>query len=138
MQKFVNLLPKPAKQPQPQPLPQPVLKANLQQNLQLLTEESRELIKNSVKKDEEGNPLFDERIGMGIPDGVNTLVFTIIRHFIGQPSKISSRIHDQLSNLKCPTMSDFRWYEETLYQDAQDPNADLEEYEALLEEQLLE
>ena len=30
------------------------------------------------------------------------------------------------------------WYEETLYQDAQDPNADLEEYEALLEEQLLE
>ena len=30
------------------------------------------------------------------------------------------------------------WYEETLYQDAQDPNAELEEYEALLEEQLLE
>jgi hypothetical protein len=43
-----------------------------------LTEESRELIKNSIKRDEEGNPLFDERIGMGIPDGVNTLVFTII------------------------------------------------------------
>jgi hypothetical protein len=77
-----------------------------------LTEESRELIKNSVKRDEEGNPLFDERIGMGIPDGVNTLVFTIIRHFIGQPSNITSRIHDQLSNLKCPTMSDFKWYED--------------------------
>jgi hypothetical protein len=77
-----------------------------------LTEESRELIKNSVKRDEEGNLLFDERIGMGIPDGVNTLVFTIIRHFIGQPSNITSRIHDQLSNLKCPTMSDFRWYED--------------------------
>ena len=30
------------------------------------------------------------------------------------------------------------WYVETLYQDAQDPNADLDEYEALLEEQLLE
>uniref|UniRef100_A0A2N9G7Q0 Uncharacterized protein n=1 Tax=Fagus sylvatica TaxID=28930 RepID=A0A2N9G7Q0_FAGSY len=30
------------------------------------------------------------------------------------------------------------WYEDTLYQDAQDPNAELEEYEALLEEQLLE
>ena len=75
-----------------------------------LTEESRDLIKNSVKKDEEGNPIFDERIGMGIPDGVNTLVFTIIRHFIGTPSNITSRIHGQLSNLKCPTMSDFRWY----------------------------
>jgi hypothetical protein len=77
-----------------------------------LTEESRDLIKHSVKKDEEGNPIFDERIGMGIPDGVNSLVFTIIRHFIGTPSNITSRIHDQLSNLKCPTMSDFRWYED--------------------------
>ena len=31
-----------------------------------LTEESRDLIKNSVKIDEEGNPIFDERIGMRI------------------------------------------------------------------------
>jgi hypothetical protein len=76
------------------------------------TEESRDLIKHSVKKDEEGNPIFDKRIGMGIPDGVNSLVFTITRHFIGTPSNITSRIHDQLSNLKCPTMSDFRWYED--------------------------
>uniref|UniRef100_A0A2N9HK97 Uncharacterized protein n=1 Tax=Fagus sylvatica TaxID=28930 RepID=A0A2N9HK97_FAGSY len=30
------------------------------------------------------------------------------------------------------------WYEDTLYQDAQDPNAEVEEYEALLEEQFLE
>ena len=77
-----------------------------------LTEESRDLIKHSVKKDEECNPIFDERIGMGIPDRVNSLVLTIIRLFIGTPSNITSRIHDQLSNLKCPTMSDFRWYED--------------------------
>ena len=77
-----------------------------------LTKESRDLIKNSAKKDEEGNPIFDERIGMGIPDGVNSLVFTIIRNFIGTPSNIISRIHDQLSNLKCLTMSDFRWYKD--------------------------
>ena len=77
-----------------------------------LTQESRDLIKHSIKKDEEGNPIFDERIGMGIPDGVNSLVFTIIKHFIGTPSNITFRIHDQLSNLKCPTMSDFRWYED--------------------------
>jgi hypothetical protein len=30
------------------------------------------------------------------------------------------------------------WYEDTLYQDTQDPNAEVEEYEALLEEQFLE
>ena len=29
-----------------------------------LTEESRDLIKHSVKKDKESNPIFDERIGM--------------------------------------------------------------------------
>ena len=27
-----------------------------------LTQESRDLIKHSIKKDEEGNPIFDERI----------------------------------------------------------------------------
>ena len=37
-----------------------------------LTEKFRDLIKNSVKKDEEGNPIFDERIGMRILDGVNS------------------------------------------------------------------
>ena len=77
-----------------------------------LTEESRDLIKHSVKEDEEGNPILDERIGMRIPDGVNSLVFTIIRYFISTPSNITSRIHDQLSNLKYPTMNDFRWYED--------------------------
>ena len=47
-----------------------------------LTDESKELIMNAVKKDEEGNPIFDERIGKGIPDGViNSLVFTIIKTF---------------------------------------------------------
>ena len=29
---------------------------------------------------------------MRIPDGVNSLVFTIIRHFIGTPSNITSRV----------------------------------------------
>ena len=38
--------------------------------------------------------------------GIETLRLT------GTLSNITSRIHDQLSNLKCPTMSDFRWYED--------------------------
>ena len=37
-----------------------------------LTTESRESIKKVVKKDDEGLPIFDEGIGQGIPDGVNT------------------------------------------------------------------
>lgn len=36
----------------------------------------------------------------------------IIDHFIGTPNNITARIHDQLCNLKCPTLSDFRWYKD--------------------------
>ena len=77
-----------------------------------LIEESRESIKKAVKKDDDGLPIFDERIGQGIPDGVNTLIYTIIKHFVGTPSNISSHISDYLNNLCCPTMSDYRWYQD--------------------------
>ena len=74
-----------------------------------LTEESRKSIKKAVKKDDDGLPIFDERIGQGIPDGVNTLIYTIMKHFVGTPSNISSCISDYLNNLRCPTMSNYRW-----------------------------
>ena len=77
-----------------------------------LTQEARQEIKHSVSLDQNGNAIFDEHTGMAIPDSVNTLFFTIIKHFIGTPSHITSRIHDQLSNLKCPTLSDFKWYKD--------------------------
>lgn len=54
--------------------------------------------------------LFLMKLGYYHPDGINTLIYTIVRHFIGTPTNIYSRIHDQLSNLTCPTLSDFRWY----------------------------
>ena len=47
-------------------------------------------IKHAVKKNDEGFPIFDESIGCGIPDGVNTLIYTILKHFVGTPSNISS------------------------------------------------
>ena len=75
------------------------------------TEESKEDIKNAIQKDEEGTPIFDERIGRGIPDGVNTLIYTIMKHFVGKLSNITSRIYDQLSNLRCKTLGDYRWNE---------------------------
>ena len=54
-----------------------------------LTEESRDSIKH-VEKNDEGFPIFDESIGRGIPDGVNTLIYTILKHFVGIPFNISS------------------------------------------------
>ncbi|KAL0000617.1 hypothetical protein SO802_014398 [Lithocarpus litseifolius] len=75
-----------------------------------LTEESNDSIKHAVKKNDDGLPIFDEKRGCGIPDGVNTLVYTILKHFVGTLTNVSSRISDYLNNLRCPTMSDYRWY----------------------------
>ena len=47
-----------------------------------LTEDSRELIKHVVKQDDDGNPIFDEHLGRGTPNGVNSLIYTIMDHFI--------------------------------------------------------
>jgi hypothetical protein len=55
--------------------------------------------------------MFDE-VEQGILDSVNTLFYTIIEHFIGTPSHIASRLHDQLSNLRCPTLNNFLWYKD--------------------------
>ncbi|KAK9998170.1 hypothetical protein SO802_017773, partial [Lithocarpus litseifolius] len=73
-----------------------------------LTENSKEDIRTAVQKNEEGLPIFEDPPGRGIPDGVNTLIYTIINHFVGKPSNITSRIYDQLSNLRCRTLGDYR------------------------------
>ena len=75
-----------------------------------LIEDSKESIKNAVKKNDGSLPIFDESIGHGILDGVNTLIYTILKHFVGTPSNISSRVSDLLNNLRCPSMTDYRWY----------------------------
>jgi hypothetical protein len=77
-----------------------------------LTEDPREKIRKAIKKDEDDISIFDEKIGKGEPDGVNSLVYIIIKHFIGTPSNITSRIFDYLNNLRCPTISDYRWYQD--------------------------
>ncbi|KAH1262561.1 polyprotein [Glycine max] len=48
-----------------------------------------------------------------IPNAVNTLIFTISQHFIGDPSLWKDRSAELLSNLKCRTLADFRWYRDT-------------------------
>ena len=73
-----------------------------------LTEDSKESIKNVVKKNDESLPIFYESIGRGILDGVNNLIYTILKHFVSTPSNISSRVSDLLNNLRCPTMSNYR------------------------------
>jgi hypothetical protein len=77
-----------------------------------LTEDSKEEIRKAIKKNEDGLPIFYEKLGRGEPDCVNTLIYTIIKHFVGTPPNITSRISDYLNNLRCPTMSNYRWYQD--------------------------
>ncbi|KAI5324509.1 hypothetical protein L3X38_033582 [Prunus dulcis] len=63
-----------------------------------LTHESKQQIIHAVKLNEDGLPIFNEQIGQGIEDRVNTLLYTIVDHFIGTPSNTTTRIHDQLRN----------------------------------------
>ena len=55
-----------------------------------LTDESRDSIKHAVKKNDEGLPIFYESIGRSILDGMNTLIYTILKHFVSTPSNILS------------------------------------------------
>ena len=77
-----------------------------------LIEDYKDSTKNAVKKNDECFPIFDESVGRSILDGVNTLIYTILKQFVGTPSNISSRVSDLLKNLRCPTMSDYRWYQD--------------------------
>ena len=47
-----------------------------------LIEKSRDSIRHVVKKNDEGLPIFYESIGRGILDGVNTLIYNILKHFV--------------------------------------------------------
>ncbi|KAG7941967.1 hypothetical protein I3843_16G075600 [Carya illinoinensis] len=82
-----------------------------------LTVEDRETIRTAIKRDGDGLPILDteenRREGThGSPDGVNTLIYTIVKHFVGTPSNITNRISDYLNNLRCNKMSDYRWYKD--------------------------
>ena len=46
-----------------------------------LTTDTKESIIYAIQRDDEGNPIFDVNIGMGPPDRINTLIYTIISFF---------------------------------------------------------
>ena len=63
------------------------------------------------KKMRKDSPSLMKAEEKGVSDGVNTLIYTIMKHFVGKPSNLTSRIYDQLSNLKCKNLGEYRWYE---------------------------
>ncbi|QHO07205.1 uncharacterized protein DS421_14g461580 [Arachis hypogaea] len=65
-----------------------------------------------IKTNDNGEPILNEN-GKTIPDAVSTLIFTIANHFIDDPSLWKDRSAELLSNLKCKSLSDFKWYKDT-------------------------
>jgi hypothetical protein len=75
-----------------------------------LTQDAKTQIKTAVKTNDDGTPVLTN--GKQLLGGVNTLIYTNVKHFVGTPSNITSRISDYLNNLRCPTMFDYRWYQD--------------------------
>nr|KJB81333.1 hypothetical protein B456_013G139400 [Gossypium raimondii] len=50
--------------------------------------------------------------GREIQDAIAILIFSISKHFIGDPLHIKVRNLELLSNLKCKKLTDFKWYKD--------------------------
>ncbi|QHO06753.1 uncharacterized protein DS421_14g457500 [Arachis hypogaea] len=73
-----------------------------------LSDNQKHSIFSAIKINDQNELIIGED-GEPIPDTVNTLIFTIASHFIGDPSLWKDRSAELLSNLICKTLSDFRW-----------------------------
>jgi hypothetical protein len=76
-----------------------------------LTDSDRNWLAYAYKRTQNGTPIVDEN-GLQIQDAINTLVFAITRHFVGDPADYRKSAYDSLENLRCYTLSDFRWYKD--------------------------
>ena len=47
---------------------------------------------------------------LGQQNVVHKLIYAITKHFIGDPIVLQERSLEILQNLRCRTLSDFRWY----------------------------
>lgn len=65
----------------------------------------------AIKKTADGQPIKDDD-GSNMQDAVATLVSTIAKHFIGDPSKFRDKTSEILTNLKCKKLQDFKWYKD--------------------------
>ncbi|XLU80029.1 hypothetical protein S245_003449, partial [Arachis hypogaea] len=77
-----------------------------------LSDNQKHSIFSAIKVNDQNEPIIGDD-GEPIPDAVNTLIFTIASHFIGDPSLWKDRLAELLSNLRCKTLSDFRFVKMT-------------------------
>ena len=77
-----------------------------------LTEQDKNTIFNAtilktVVKEEEGTSVSTE---VPVEDAFATLVYSIAKHFVGEPRLFQDRSLEILNNLHCKRLTDWRWY----------------------------
>ena len=65
-----------------------------------LNNDDRNEILTSVKRETDGSVIMTNR--RPSQDAVNTLIFTLTKHFVGDPNQYKERASDVLIHLRCP------------------------------------
>ena len=71
-----------------------------------LNNDDRNEILTDVKREIDGSVIMIDR--QPSQDTVNILIFTITKHFVGDPNQYKEKALDVLINLRCPQLSEFR------------------------------
>ncbi|GAV92933.1 hypothetical protein CFOL_v3_36311, partial [Cephalotus follicularis] len=80
----------------------------------VLTTQQQTKILEAIQVNELKEPILDNNNNETIEDTVLTLIYNITQYFIGDPTYLKDRTTDQLSNLRCRKLQNFRWYKDTL------------------------
>ncbi|GAV58405.1 LOW QUALITY PROTEIN: zf-CCHC domain-containing protein, partial [Cephalotus follicularis] len=78
----------------------------------VLTTQRQTEILEAIQVNELKEPILDNN-NETIEDAVSTLIYNITQYFLGDPTYLKDRTTDQLSNLRCRKLQDFRWYKYT-------------------------
>ena len=76
-----------------------------------LTNSDKQRILIASKLDESGRP-SKSKSGETVLDMIYTLIINIYKHFTGDTHKIFEKNREQLMNLRCSTLTDFKWYKD--------------------------
>ncbi|GAV91437.1 zf-CCHC domain-containing protein, partial [Cephalotus follicularis] len=78
----------------------------------VLTTQQQTEILEAIQVNELKEPILNNN-NETIEDVVSTLIYNIANYFLGDSTYLKDRTADQLSNLRCRKLQDFRWYKDT-------------------------
>ncbi|GAV77456.1 LOW QUALITY PROTEIN: zf-CCHC domain-containing protein/MP domain-containing protein, partial [Cephalotus follicularis] len=78
----------------------------------VLTTQQQTEILEAIQVNELKEPILNND-NETIEDAVSTLIYNIANYFVGDPTYLKDKTADQLSNLRCRKLQDFRWYKDT-------------------------